>query len=239
MITRFPRFLLSLALCTASLFAEEDKPAGRFDPVRREMEGWQVDIDPALLEGEHRVLGDRCLQMLANHLQRIAILVPPGPLEKLQAVGIWIEREHPELKPMQYHPSKGWLVAHGYDARLEKKVHIPQAKDLLSRSQLLKHPAVVLHELAHGYHDQVLGFREPEIVQAYEQAKAGGTYEKVLLFTGKTVRHYGLSTPQEYFAEGTEAYFYRNDFYPFVRAELEQFDPTLHALLLKIWGPAN
>lgn len=41
----------------------------------------------------------------------------------------------------------------------------------------------------------------------------------------------------EYFAEGTEAYFYRNDFYPFVRAELKEHDPVLHDLLEEIWGP--
>ena len=45
------------------------------------------------------------------------------------------------------------------------------------------------------------------------------------------------SNQMEYFAEGTEAYFYRNDFYPFVRAELEQHDPVLHDLLEDIWGP--
>jgi dipeptidyl-peptidase-4 len=40
----------------------------------------------------------------------------------------------------------------------------------------------------------------------------------------------------EYFAEGTEAYFDRNDFYPFVRAELKKHDPVLHDLLEEIWG---
>ena len=39
------------------------------------------------------------------------------------------------------------------------------------------------------------------------------------------------------FAEGTEAFLYRNDFFPFVRAELARHDPKLHELLAKIWGP--
>ena len=69
--------------------------------------------------------------------------------------------------------------------------------------------------------------------------KKSGSYEKVLLYTGQTVRHYGLSNHKEYFAEGTEAYFYRNDFFPFVRAELKLHDPTLHDALLDIWGPAR
>jgi len=49
--------------------------------------------------------------------------------------------------------------------------------------------------------------------------------------------HYAANNDKEYFAEGTEAYFYRNDFYPFVRAELKEHDPVLHDLLEEIWGP--
>ncbi len=50
----------------------------------------------------------------------------------------------------------------------------------------------------------------------------------------------GLTNHKEYFAEGTEAFFNRNDFYPFVRAELKIHDPTLHDLLVEIWSePRN
>jgi hypothetical protein len=207
----------------------------RFDPVPREIEGWTVQVDPALIEGAHREEGARALSMLANHLQRIAILVPSGPLERLRGLGLWIEHDHPKLRSMQYHPSREWLVSHGHDPRLARKVHITQARDLLSREQMLKHPAVILHELAHAYHDQILGFDRPDIVEAYERAKASGTYDKVLLYTGQRVRHYGMTDAKEYFAEGTEAFFYRNDFYPFVRAELKEHDPRLHEVLSEIW----
>ena len=152
---------------------------------------------------------------------------------------IWIENDHPSLGAMQYHPGIGWLKNNGHDPRLHKKVHIPHAKALLSRFQLLKHPAVILHELAHAYHDQILSFDHPEIIAAYDAMKKAGTYEKVLLFNGEEVRHYGLTNHKEYFAEGTEAYFYRNDFYPFVRAELKQHDPQLHDTLEKVWGKFN
>lgn len=211
----------------------------RFDPVIRNMEGWTIHIDPALIRGEHAEEGQQALTMLANHLQRIKILVLPEPLAGLQSIEIWIERNHPKLKPMQYHPSREWLISHGHDPRLARKVHITHARDLLSRQQMLKHPAVILHELSHGYHDQVLGFNDDEIITAFRRAEKEGQYEEVLLYTGAVVRHYGLSNHKEYFAEGTEAYFYRNDFYPFVRAELKDHDPELHDLLEKIWGPDN
>lgn len=237
-----------LAVLGAAVFAQQDererksRPAEkgvRFDPVVQEMEGWTVHVDPALLEGEHADEGAKCLRMLSDHLNRISLLVPEDRLEKLRRCEIWIERRHPSLGAMQYHPSEGWLRRHGHDPRLTKKVHIPHAGALVSRSQLVKHPAVVLHELSHAYHDQVLGFDYRPVVDAYDKAMKDGSYEKVLLFDGRTVKHYGATDHKEYFAEGTEAYFYRNDFYPFVRAELKEHDPALHAELEKVWGPVN
>ncbi len=208
----------------------------RFDPVVKTIEGWTVHVDPMLLEGEHAEEGGRALTMLANHLQRIAILMPEDRLKAMRKLEIWIEYRHPRLGSMQYHPSRRWLVSHGYDPRLAKKVHIPRCEALLSRHHMVKHPMVVLHELSHSYHDQVLGFDHPEIIKAYQRARKSGTYDKVLLYNGKRVRHYALTDHKEYFAEGTESYFYRNDFYPFVRAELKEHDPQLHDLLEKIWG---
>ncbi len=208
----------------------------RFHPEKQSIEGWTIHVEPALNENAQ---GKKALRMLADHLHRISILLPQEPLKQMRNLEIWIESNHPSLKSMQYHPSRDWLVRHRHDPRLAKKVHIPVAEQLLSRQQLLKHPAVVLHELAHAYHDQILGFDQTAILEAFRKAKAAGTYEDVLLYTGKRVRHYGLTNEKEYFAEGTEAYFYRNDFYPFVRAELALHDPELHAVLKSIWGAAQ
>ncbi len=214
-------------------------PVVRFDPELRDIEGWKVHIEPALLTGAHREEGDKALAMLANHLQRIKILVPARPLARLQQLEIWLEHDHPRLNSMQYHPGREWLENNGHDPRLWRKVHVTQARELLSREQMLKHPAVILHELAHAYHDQVLGFDHPEILAAFRKARDSGSYTNVLLYTGKRVRHYGLTDHKEYFAEGTEAFLYRNDFYPFVRAELKEHDPALHEVLARIWEEKN
>ncbi len=216
--------------------AIEEARKHRFEPVVQKIEGWTVHVDPQLVKGEHSESGAEALKMLGNHLQRIAILVPEEQLAKLRTVEFWIERRHPQLGGMQYHPGRKWLTDKGYDRRLTKKVHITRADQLLSRGQMLKHPAVILHELAHGYHDQILSFDNRRIIAAYDKAMAAGLYDKALLYTGREVRHYGASNHKEYFAEGTEAFFYRNDFYPFVAAELERHDPTLFNLLVEIWG---
>ena len=217
--------------------AAEPKKVGWIEPVKQEIEGWTVNVDPQLLEGgEFKEEGDKALKMLANHFQRIEILVKEEQLKELKKVEFWLEHSHPELGGMQYHPGKDWLVDRGYDPRLTKKVHITQAKNLFIREQLLKHPAVVLHELAHAYHDQVLSFEDAGILKAYRMAMAKGSLEKVMLYDGRTVRHYAASNHKEYFAEMTEAFLYRNDFYPFVYGELKEFDPRGFAEMERVWG---
>jgi len=241
-----PTFLLyCLAWCVfcpsasaAEADTKKEKPAApRFDPVVKQIEGWTVHVEPALIDGEHAEEGAQALKMLANHLQRISILVPEKQLARLKQIEFWVEHAHPSLNGKHYHPKRKWLTDRGYDPRLAKKIHITHAGELISRQQLLKHPAVILHELAHGYHDQFLGFNDPQIKSAYEKAMKAGLYDKVLYYDGRQVRHYAASDHKEYFAEGTEAYFYRNDFYPFVAAQLKTHDPTLYDLLKDIWGP--
>jgi hypothetical protein len=195
-----------------------------------------VAIEPRLLEGEHQELGAQALRALANHLQRVQYILPADRVASLQRLRIWLELDNSKLASMQYHPDRNWLVAHGHDPRLAGHVHIPRAKDLLDPHTWAKHPYVVLHELAHAYHDQVLSFDEPRILAAFGTAKERKIYDEVLLFNGSKVRHYALTNHKEYFAESTEAYLGVNDFYPFVRAELKEHDPDMFALLTDIWG---
>jgi len=230
--------LLLIGVLTAAESGKTPKTekVGWVETVELNLHGWTVHADARLVNGEHKESGTRALDMLANHLERIAILIEGKTLDELKKMEIFIEHSHPELRSMQYHPDVDWLTSRGYDPRLAKKVHITQADELVSRDQLLKHPAVILHELAHAYHDQILGFDDPEIVNAYKSAMKAGIYQKSLLFNGDTVKHYATTNHKEYFAESTEAYLYHNDFYPFVRAELKQHDPTAYDLMEKIWG---
>jgi dipeptidyl-peptidase-4 len=217
----------------------EQSPGDRYEPVVKEMLGWTVYIQPTLIDGEHQKEGEKALAMLEDHLRRIAVLVEQPQLKRLRKVEIWIEQDHPELGAMQYHPSLGWLKRNGHDPRLAKKVHVTNASSLLSRQQMIKHPWVILHELAHGYHHQYLGFDDPRIKSGYKTAMEKGLYDEVMLYTGATAEHYATTDHKEYFAESTEAYLARNDFYPFVRAELKEHDPQTHKLMKEIWGPVN
>lgn len=232
----------SLLICIALLFPlaasaddAKDKPAF-YDPIEKQIEGWTVDVDPKLLEEKNKELADAAFKALANHLQRVEYILPEDRVERLKKMRIWIELNNDKLGSMQYHPDRGWLVNNGHDPRLVKHVHIPRAGDLIKRGTWAKHPYVILHELAHAYHDQVLSFDHPDVLKVFNEAKEKGIYEDVLLFTGRSVRHYALTNHKEYFAETTEAYLGVNDFYPFVRAELKEHDPSGFALMETVWG---
>ena len=221
-----------LAWTAARCPAAEDKPASRTD---RKLEGWTVRVDDRLLTGPDAPLGTRSLRFLEAKLSDIVAVVPADKLEKLRAVAIVLDLSHADLKSMQYHPSAGWLKDHGYAADLAKCVHIPRAADLPVKRNINEQPWVILHELAHAYHDQVLGFDEPRIDAAYKAYKKSGRGDATLLYDGRKVKHYALTTRMEFFAEMTEAYFGVNDFYPFTRAELKQTEPDIEELLTHIW----
>jgi hypothetical protein len=226
-------FSVLALFCAASCYAAEEMKF--YEPVEKQIEGWTIKVDPQLLAKENEEVATQAFTALANHLQRVKYIVPKDRCAQLQKLPIWIELKG-TLSTMQYHPDRGWLVSNKQDPRLAKHVHIPHADDLYDPRTWSKHPYVVLHELSHAFHDQVLDFDQAEVKAAYENAKEKKLYDKVLLYTGQKVRHYGLSNHKEYFAESTEAYFGVNDFYPFVRAELKEHDPQMFEVLEKIWG---
>jgi hypothetical protein len=201
----------------------------------RKIEGWTVRIDDRLLRPPDDVVGNRALRFLEGKLADIKLVVPEDRLRKLQAVTIVLDLTHGKLFPMQYHPDRGWLTANGYSTDLEKCVHLPRAADVATKRNVSEQPWVILHELAHAYHDQVLGFDEPRIQAAYEKYKKSGHGDKTLLYDGRRVRHYALTDHKEFFAEMTEAFFGCNDFFPFTRGELKESEPEIYELLMDIW----
>ena len=203
----------------------------------RNIEGWSIRVDDRLLKGNGSALGERALKLLTARLVAITIVVPEKSLAKLRAVTIELDLDYGDLLHMQYHPDAGWLKEHGYSGKLAKCVHIPTAEDFLSPYENHRMPWVVLHELAHAYHDQVLGFEEPRVLAAWKKFRDSGKYKSVLTSPGHQREHYGLSDQMEFFAEMTEAYFGSNDFYPFVTGELKQAEPEAFALMAEIWGP--
>jgi hypothetical protein len=234
------RRLLATTIALAGILSTRstgDQPPS-WDPVDRyaveQIEGWKVLVHKDLDAADRRTLRADVLRLLTDHLYRVSRAVPPPALEKLRRIPIWIEVAHPRHSCMCYHPSAEWLRTHGMNPDKEGAVEIANCKNFLTWSH--QQPWMVLHELAHGYHDRVLGDDNAEVKAAYQAAVESKGYESVLHINGRKQRHYALTNDKEYFAEASEAYFGTNDFFPFVRAELKQHDPRGFAMIEKLWG---
>ena len=199
----------------------------------RTIEGFSVHVNDDLLT-THKALGDKALKLLATKLYDITRVVPPQALAGLRKAHIWLERDNPKGLCAVYHPSPRWLTAHDQNPAKGRCVEIANATRFLSWSNT--QPSMVLHELAHAYHHQVLTHANKDVQAAFTQAVASKSYEKVLYANGRERRAYALNNQMEYFAELTEAYFGVNDFYPFVRAEIAKHDPQMLKALKKVWG---
>jgi len=223
-----------LALCGFVATGWPQDPAPAPIAAERLLHGFRVLVRPGFAASP---LFDRTIAELDHQLYQIERAVADGPLALLRKIPIWVGDEAAihRGKCMFYHPSADWLREHEPGREfLAGGVEIANAANFLTWTR--DQPWMVLHELAHGYHHQVLGHTHAGVQAAFAAARQTQAYKKTINFAGRELPHYALTNAQEWFAEATEAYFGTNDFHPFVRAELRQVDPGGHAELLRIWG---
>ncbi len=221
-----------------------DKPVATAETHRiRVVSGWTVRVDVRLLERNPEETR-RALMLLERQLDEIVRVVPAEPVKRLREVPLWFSPAYPGVGPRaEYHPDRGWLAAHHRDPAMAKAVEFTNIPEFEAETRRM--PNFALHELAHAYHDRVLpgGFDNPELKRAHARASASKTYDRVARRdeAGRVHqdRAYALVNPMEFFAETSEAFFSRNDFFPFDRSELAKADPDTERLLARLWGVPN
>ena len=206
---------------------------------KREVAGWTLHINPALLTEENQAATQRAVELLKVQLEEINRVVPAAAVTELKKVPLYFSPEYPGVNAgAEYHPNAGWLRDHGRDPVMAKAVEFTNIAKFEKETRRM--PNFTLHELAHAYHDRVLGFDESSVIACYEKAKASGEYDKVERQDAQGRKSmdkaYAMTNHKEYFAECTEAYFSRNDFYPYNREDLQQQDPEMSVLLEKLWN---
>lgn len=138
-----------------------------------------------------------------------------------------------------YHPSAAWLVQNGYPAEKARCIEISNATNFVNWTAQ-NQPYMVLHELAHAYHHRVLNFNNAAITNAYNNAVNNNLYQNVSYHNGDQEFYnvavtYGMNNEREFFAELTEAYFGYNDYFPFDRNDLMEYDVVAYAAVDGIW----
>jgi hypothetical protein len=207
-------------------------------PAKRRLAGWTLHFSPRLLKDDHSGT-QRALALLKKQLEAIARVVPAKALTRLRQVPLWLSPPYPGFPPKaEYHPDASWLRQHGRDPEMAKSVEFTNTA-ILER-EISRIPWLVLHELAHAYHDRVLG-DDPQIRAAFKRAAASGTYDAVRRRhedgRAETLeRSYAMANEQEYFSKSTEAFFGLSEFYPFDRSDLAAHDPAMERLVRSKWG---
>jgi hypothetical protein len=197
----------------------------------RQMDGWTVRVSSKLVA--EKPLAEQVLRLLQVRLFEMERALPRPALARLRDVTVWVELDDPRFPGMCFHPSRDWLSDNGYNPDKAGGVEIGNAQHFLDWAD--EQPCMVLHEFAHAYHHKVLGARNRKLLTAFNDAVSSGKYADVLRASGKTERSYALNNADEFFAELSESYFGTNDFYPFVRAELREYDRRSFDLFRELW----
>ena len=240
----FTALVLFLSLpsgqCESVTF-EDGKKIWTYEKVQ--VMGWDLYIEKSI--SKDKALNAVILKEVREGIKRFIKIVPPDAIKFLQTIPIWASNEptYPMRKNergvIPFHRDKTWLRDHDLNPHMAPGVHI-----INPRAALLDHkifewgPMTMLHELAHAYHNVKLGLSNTDIRSAYGSAMARGLYLKVpdRKFKNKKVKAYAASNKEEYFAEVTEAYFGKNDWFPHNRKELKEYDPKAYLMVEKVWG---
>ncbi|MDP6633980.1 MAG: hypothetical protein QGG42_03710 [Phycisphaerae bacterium] len=203
------------------------------DYIVSKVRGWSIHVHKDYVNGDKSVLAN-AMKNVDIQLGHVETLIPEKAVVKLRKIPIWIS---PGRRKAEYHWSRGWVVANNRPAEMTHSVQITDI-NVLRRTRPTG-PWVLMHELAHGYHDREVGKEDKEaIAKAYKSALDKGLYQKVLHTNrgrSKYVKAYAATRMHEYFSENCEAYFGVNDFYPFLRAELQDYDPEICKIIERVF----
>lgn len=205
------------------------EPTSSYAPTA--IEGWTVLVS-ARIDSETRTT---MLTSLADLLRDAGDRLPPGAIAALRPVRFWAERDDLTYPGAVYHGDASWLLQNGINPDKAGAIQFTPNITPWRAEQ----PAMIIHELAHGFEARVVGRGDARLAAAFEAAVASGAYDDVRHVTGDYRPAYALANASEYFAELSEAYFSVNDFYPFNRAQLKAFDPRGFAVVDALWKLAE
>lgn len=214
-------------------------PLDKVDGYKRQiLEGFTVMLSPEAEQGEIKDAKLKPIDALVLEFQTLKKVLPAKLVELLQKVTIWVEWD--DYEPLQ-NGREGKALATYYGGSAQslfdqkknplksKCITLHSLKSLAEQHQPDRDDAglVMLHELAHAVHDQLLGFSHPGIQVAYRQALDRKLYDR---------GQYATTNALEFFAETTCAYFDQLGYYPRTRDDLKKYDPVTYQLQESIWG---
>ncbi len=228
------RVLRLACLITAWLFCGQTRVFGYVETKEyheTHVQGFKILISPNLYGDKE--LTKRVLAQLDHKLADAKRRIGENHLSKLDLT-FWVDLNQSETS-MIYHPSRNWLVTNNENPEKVNAIEIPNAVNFLEWSKT-DQPMMVVHEIAHAYYFTVLGDNYPPLEKLWRDLQLRGQYQLVSYVHGGERMAYAGKNKIEYFAEITEAFFGRNDFFPFTATDLFKYDRAGYELMEKVWG---
>jgi hypothetical protein len=207
-------------------------------PVRAQfraesIEGWSVGVDRSMDENA-AALTSQVRAVLRENLRELSRRLPAKRVEELRRVPLFVWIGNGPKHGAYYSNGNGFGDGRAPPAAIIGGIAIDDPQSVIRWLEAV--PSGLLHELAHAYHEQVLGIDDPAIAAAYQNAVDHHLYENVANRNGQIVaRSYALTNKSEYFALVTQAYYWKSGFYPFVNSELRGYDPAGYDLVRAKW----
>ena len=126
-------FLSGLSILSSAVAADQKPfvPSTKYATTR--VVGWTVRVHRELLTSQSD-LGSNAIALLAVKLREITNTVPARACEALKRVPIWLGVNDGHAPCAEYHPSKSWLAANGYNPDKAKCVEIGNARKFIEWS---------------------------------------------------------------------------------------------------------
>ena len=181
------------------------------------------------------------LEVLEMELKMISTVLSPKPLALLRNILIWVEWEEKlamgngrqgNALAVYYGGTQRQLLQEGTQPLKANSVVVLQMKSLTKEHQpeFDTKRCVLLHEMAHAVHFQLIGYENPTVKQTYKLAMERNLYDRT---------SYAATNEHEYFAEMSCAYLNRIDYFPHTREDLKKHDKAGFALMENLWGKAT
>jgi hypothetical protein len=181
------------------------------------------------------------LEVIELELKTLVSLFPARAINVLRNALIFVEWDEKQTtangRPgravaVYYGGHQLQMLAQGKTPLKAKNVTILSMKALTEEHQPERDQGrcVLLHEIAHAVHDQLIGFQSPAIKSAYKQAMERKLYDPKM---------YASTNEAEFFAELTCSYFDQLAYYPKKRDDLKKHDPATYKLMESVWGKSK
>ena len=209
---------------------------------------------PKLVEGFTVVLSDETMrhlddpkfkkkpiEVLAQEFKAITAAMPAKSVKILQRLLFFVEWDERKALgngvaggavAVYYGGHQLSMLARGMPPLKAKNITVLSMRSLAQEHQpdVESGRCVLLHEIAHAVHDQLLGRENPTVFAAYKQAR-----ERKLV----DPEAYAATNEAEFFAEMSCAYYDQLDYHPKTRSALQKLDPVTFKMMEEVWGKAK